>query len=110
MNALLDNLREKLLPVFHRYRIQKALVFGSFARGEISRHSDLDLILVQKTNSRFLDRYDGLLCDLNLAVPDRDLDVLVYTPEELVAISGRAFISQALREGVTLYESEQESL
>jgi predicted nucleotidyltransferase len=73
-------LRERLLPVLRRSRVQKAIVFGSFARGEASRHSDLDLILVQQTDRRFLDRYDGLLCELSRAVPERDLDVLIYTP------------------------------
>jgi predicted nucleotidyltransferase len=69
------------LTVLHRSRVQKAIVFGSFARGEASRHGDLDLILVQQTDQRFLDRDDGLLCELSRAVPDRDLDVFIYTPE-----------------------------
>ena len=99
-------LRERLLPVLRRSRVQKAIVFGSFARGEVSRHSDLDLILVQQTNRRFLDRYDGLLYELSRAVPERDLDVLIYTPEELAAMSQRAFIAAALDEGKVIYESE----
>jgi len=97
-------LRERLLPVLRRGRVQKAIVFGSFARGETSPHSDLDLILVQQTDRRFLDRYDGLLCELSRAVPERDLDVLIYTPEELVAMSQRAFIAAALDEGKVIYE------
>jgi predicted nucleotidyltransferase len=99
-------LRERLLPVLRRSRVQKAIVFGSFARGEASRHSDLDLILVQQTDQRFLDRYDGLLCELSRAVPERDLDVLIYTPEELAAMSQRVFIAAALDEGKVIYESE----
>jgi predicted nucleotidyltransferase len=99
-------LREQLLPILRKSRIQKAIVFGSFARGEASLHSDLDLILVQQTERRFLDRYDGLLYELSRAVPDRDLDVLIYTPEELAAMSQRAFIATALDEGKVIYESE----
>ena len=52
----LQLISEKLLPIFKRYNIQKAIVFGSFARGEATRRSDLDLILVQETGKRFLDR------------------------------------------------------
>ncbi len=103
-------LKGRLRFIFQRYQIQKAWIFGSFARGEASRHSDIDLLLVQKTERRFLDRYDGLLFELNLAIPERALDVLIYTPEELQNIAGRSFISQALKEGVSIYESDQESL
>ncbi len=99
-------LRKQLAPVLRRHNVQKAIVFGSFARGETSRRSDVDLILIQQTDKRFLDRYDGLLYELNCAVPGRGLDVLIYTPEELAAMSQRAFISTALREGRIIYESE----
>jgi len=101
-----DRLRDSLLPVFRRYRIVRAIVFGSFARGEASRHSDVDLILVQRTDRRFLERYEGLLYDLNVALPEATVDVLVYTPEELERIRKRAFLARALREGVVIYESD----
>ncbi len=69
-----------------------------------SRHSDLDLILVQKTDLRFLDRYDGLLASFSRALPEWDVDILIYTPEELAEISNRRFIQHALQEGKILYE------
>jgi hypothetical protein len=70
--------------------------------------SNLDLIVVLPTKKRFLDRYDDLLSELTLAVPGRDVDLLVYTPEELQRIAERPFIRQALQQGVTIYESRQE--
>jgi len=103
---LLDQLQVALKPVFKQYRIRTAIVFGSLARGELSRHSDVDLILIQPTGKRFFERYDGLLCDLGWAVPDRDLDVLIYTPEELEYMAHRPFVATALREGKVIYESE----
>ena len=99
-------LQERLIPLFRRYNIQKAILFGSFARGEPSRRSDLDLILIQETDRRFLDRYEGLLLELGKQIPDRDLDLLIYTPEELKRLSDRPFIAGALREGKVIYESE----
>jgi predicted nucleotidyltransferase len=101
----LQQLRQKLLPIFQHYHIQKAIVFGSFARGEATRHSDLDLILIQQTDKRFFDRYEGILADLGMAVGNRELDVLIYTPAELNAISQRRMIASALREGKVIYES-----
>lgn len=101
----ISRLKDRLTPLFRRYGIQKAILFGSFARGEPSRRSDLDLILVQETDRRFLDRYEGLLLELGKLVPDRDLDLLIYTPGELERLAGRPFVAAALREGKVIYES-----
>ena len=57
----IDLLKEKLYPLFKKHHIEKAILFGSLARNEASRHGDIDLILIQNTNLRFLDRYEGLL-------------------------------------------------
>jgi len=105
----LDILRKKFRSIFERYKIQKAIVFGSFARGEPSTRSDLDLILVQETDKRFFDRYEGIQADLAKAAGKFPVDLLIYTPHELETISHRHFIATAVREGKVIYESEQES-
>lgn len=99
-------LKKKLHPLIEKHKFQKAILFGSLARGEASRHSDIDLILVKDTNLRFLDRYDGVLAEFSQALPQWDVDLLIYTPEELAAISHRRFIQRALKEGIVLYESK----
>ena len=102
----IDTLKQKLRPICQEHKIEKAILFGSFARNEASRHSDIDLILVQNTSLRFLDRYDGVLSAFSQALPEWDVDLLIYTPSELERISGRRFISQILKEGKILYESK----
>ena len=102
----IDILKKRLRPIFKKHEIEKAILFGSLARNEASRHSDIDLILIQNTNLRFLDRYEGVLASFSQALPEWDVDVLIYTPEELAAISERHFIKQALKEGKILYESK----
>ncbi len=103
----LNRIREQILPALVKYGVQKAIVFGSFARGEPSPRSDLDLLLIQNTDKRFFDRYEGLLMELMLAVqPHREIDLLIYTPQELEAIQHRPFIATILREGRVIYESE----
>ena len=94
-------------PVFRRYGVQKAILFGSFARGEPSRRSDIDLILVQTTTRRFLDRLDGILHDLNKASPGPSVEALVYTPGEFEQMKNRGFVSRALKEGKVLYEQQR---
>lgn len=110
LNDELKRMAERLRPIFEQHRIARAIVFGSLARGEASRRSDLDLIVVMDTEQRFLDRYDVLLAPLARAFPERMLDLLIYTPEELERLASRRFIARALREGQTIYECEQESV
>jgi predicted nucleotidyltransferase len=84
--------------------VQKAILFGSLARDEVTAFSDLDLIIVQDTEARFLDRLEPFYAGLDLRV---DADILVYTPEELAELqTWNPFIQRALREGVVIYESE----
>lgn len=102
----LEEITARLRPVFQHHRVSRAIVFGSLARGDESRHSDLDLIVVQETGKRFLDRYDGLLRDIAASVHGRDVDLLIYTPQELDAVRDRPLIATALHEGKVIYESE----
>lgn len=101
----IDVLKKKLQPLFREHKIKKAILFGSLARNEASRHSDVDLILIQDTELRFLDRYEGVLASFSRALPESDIDILIYTPKELEEISHRHFIRQALKDGKVLYES-----
>ena len=101
-----EKVRECLVPVLRRYGILKAVVFGSVARGEPSPHSDVDLILVQRTEKRFFDRYEGLDRELSKAFPYAVVEALIYTPDEMEWMQKRRFIANALREGKVIYESE----
>ena len=91
-------------PVFEDHNIERAILFGSFASGHQNRKSDVDLILVQRTARRYFERFEGLLRDLYRAIPGRDIDCFIYTPEELASISHRRFIRRALDEGRAIYE------
>ena len=91
-------------PVFEGHNIERAILFGAFATGRQNRKSDVDLILVQRTARRYFERFEGLLRDLYGAIPGREIDCFVYTPEELASISHRFFIRRALDEGMVIYE------
>ena len=102
-----EAVRARLKPVLEQYGIRKAILFGSVARGDASQRSDVDLVLVQQTDKRFFDRYDGLLAELNRALPGHGVEALIYTPEELDAIKERPFIAQILAEGIVIHEPLQ---
>jgi predicted nucleotidyltransferase len=85
---------------------EKAIVFGSFARGTATAHSDLDVLFVEQTSARFLDRlerYMRLLFD-RLGIP---AEVLVYTPDEYERMQGGPFMSRIAREGRLVYECRE---
>lgn len=64
-------------------RVEAAYIFGSFGTQEFRPGSDIDLILVTKTDLPFVER-PRLFNDLYQLYPR--LDLLVYRPEELEAL------------------------
>lgn len=60
--------------------VEEAYLFGSVAAGRAHRHSDVDLIVVARSERPFLERYRdfGGLFDI-----ESDLDLLIYTPAEI---------------------------
>jgi predicted nucleotidyltransferase len=82
---------------------ERAVVFGSWARGTADAWSDLDLAVVVRTAHPPLER-GGILRDLVDALPV-GVDLLVYTPEEFArGLEERCGVFDAIaREGVTLY-------
>jgi uncharacterized protein len=87
---------------------QAVILFGSRARGDAGPRSDIDLLIVERENplprhQRATD-YRLALWDIDI---DCDIDILVYTPEEIEDWSEvpNAFPTTAIREGKVLYEN-----
>ena len=86
-----------------RPEVTRVLLFGSYARGDFSAHSDLDLLIVLKGSHRPLtDRIGDFLADCT-AYPT---DVFPLTEEELRerVNEGNPFWTRALKEGVVLFD------
>jgi predicted nucleotidyltransferase len=97
---------DKLCCLFVSYKIIKAVVFGSFARNDQSRHSDIDLMLIQDTSTRFFDRYNGLYAQISKLLYNNPVDLLIYTASEIKQLSARKFVKNILKEGVIIYEQQ----
>ena len=103
----LDQIRQNLLPLLKEGDATKAVVFGSYARGDADEHSDLDLIIIAETDRRFLERHKDFLGVLDAW--GGGIDVLVYTPAEFsdMVAHHNPFIERALAEGVVIYEEQR---
>ncbi|MDA1349917.1 MAG: nucleotidyltransferase domain-containing protein [Chloroflexi bacterium] len=100
----IDDIRASLVPILQRGHARKAIVFGSYARGEADEYSDLDLIIVANTARPFFERLKDFMGVFD--VWRRGLDMLIYTPDELeeMLAERRPFIELAMEEGVVIYE------
>jgi len=99
----LEAIRKAVVQVAKVNCAQKAILFGSYARGTATRRSDVDLIFIEETSEPFLKRLERYLYPLSDHFGG-GVETLVYTPSELEGIAHRPFIQRVLREGVVLYE------
>ena len=76
-----DEIRRCAVPVLRRAGVKRAIVFGSWARGDADGFSDLDLAVVIDTDLPWPDRALVLARELDDALPVV-VDLLVYTPVE----------------------------
>ncbi len=47
-----SQVKQKVVPILKRYGIEKAAVFGSYARGEQNKKSDIDLLIQYSPNTK----------------------------------------------------------
>jgi len=98
-------IREVVAKLVAEYAPRRVILFGSYAYGQPSPYSDIDLLIVKDTDKRPIDRWmevKRLLRD-----PHRIISIspLVYTPAELeerLAIKD-FFIREVLDKGEVLY-------
>lgn len=89
-------LRDILSPVFDRYGIRRAVLFGSYGKGIATEKSDVDLLV--DSGLRGL-RFVGLLDDVQRAV-GKDVDLF-----DVTHIQAGSKIDREIRDtGVTVYE------
>lgn len=88
------------------YQPEKVILFGSHARGEPDEYSDLDLVVIKKTDKRFMERLVEASRIIGLDMGK--VDVLVYSPEEWERMIEweNPFAQEVLKEGRVLYEKE----
>lgn len=96
----IDDIKAALIPIFKRYRLPKAAVFGSYARNEADNSSDVDL-LVYLDETFELDKYLKFETAVKRALKKK-VDILEY---RCINPSMREDI---LKEAVEIYEHKRQ--
>jgi predicted nucleotidyltransferase len=97
---LLKESLERVVKVLSA-RAERISIFGSYPKKDADLFTDLDLLIIMKTDKPFLERLKEIYSLLALPV---DADILWYTPEEFERMRNRGFFQSILREEIVLYE------
>ena len=97
----MQEIREKVLPICMKYNIQRLSLFGSYARGEATEESDVDLHIELDRGTTLL-ALGGIYTELEKALRKK-VDIVTQIPEEQEIF--RKYIE---RDEVPLYENQRE--
>jgi uncharacterized protein len=99
---LLQDITHRIVEHFHP---DKVILFGSYAYGEPTLHSDVDLLVIMKSTELPARRSSNVtrICRPRYL----SMDVIVLTPEELAnRLAGfDPFLEEALTKGKVLYDT-----
>ena len=106
MTTMQDEANIVVDRIAKRYKPEKVILFGSVARGEERAGSDIDLLIIKKTDKRRPFRVKEVFESLRGLDRGYSLDPIVYTPEEInkrLAL-GDYFIKEVFKSGRVVYE------
>jgi len=94
----IDEIRLKLRPIFEAAPVYRAILFGSYAKGNSTDQSDIDIIIDSKGELLNIDFY-GVLEDISTQL-DKRVDLF-----EISELRRNVVICSAVeREGIVLYD------
>ena len=93
-----DEIIVKLLPVFNTVPVDKAVLFGSYAKGNPTRLSDIDILIDSRGKIKGIDFF-GILEDVTEA-----LGIPVDLIEASQVINGSQVQNEIEKTGIIIYE------
>jgi predicted nucleotidyltransferase len=102
--ATLEEIRSVAQQIVRQFHPQKVILFGSYAYGQATEDSDVDLLVVMDTEEPPLHAAAKIAATIEHPFP---LDIVVRTPAEFTAAIQRrgVFATEVATKGVTLYEA-----
>ena len=101
--ALADAIPDIVTALARKPKVERAILFGSYAEGRCDLFTDLDILIVMESSLDFVTRTAEMYRYLSAPV---DMDLLVYTPQELERNRDRGVIREALEKGRIIYEKQ----
>jgi predicted nucleotidyltransferase len=101
----MQQIKEVSRRIAHEYHPERILLFGSYAWGEPSLDSDVDLLVILPFEGKAVAKSVEMRLKIRPPFP---VDLLVRTPEKIrerLAL-GDPFIRSILEEGEVLYEAD----
>jgi len=93
---------QMIVPQLKKFGALKIILFGSFASGDISLRSDLDLVAVMPASKTGRDWLKEIYQDIKR---DVSCDILVFNAKEFEDLKDkRVILRDAIKKGIVVYE------
>src|SRR5438128_11711042 len=102
--AILEGIRRVTRQIVEQFHPKKVILFGSYAYGQPTEDSDVDLLVVMDTDASPLHVAAKIAAAIEHPFP---LDIVVRTPVEFASAVYRrgVFATEVATKGITLYEA-----
>jgi len=90
-----------------KYKPEKIILFGSFARGENQKHSDIDLCIIKNTKVPFRERILKIYQIIRNLDYKNPIEPFVFTPREFEQRKDKYFFRNIKKEGKIIYEKSR---
>lgn len=77
MNPTITEIKKTIVPILKHNDVKRAAIFGSYARGEQKKKSDLDILIEYKNDNKSLLDLVGLKIELEETLKKK-VDLLTY--------------------------------
>lgn len=77
MNKNIEEIKKKITPILKKHGIKKAAISGSFARNEVTKESDIDILVEIPGDISLLD-FVGIKLELEKKL-GREVDLIEYS-------------------------------
>ena len=101
--AQFDEIEAQANIIIKKFDPEKIILFGSYAQGSPTLESDVDLLVIVKTNKSMLRLSAEIALSLDHSFP---LNIIVKTPEQIEKRiqNGDFFLENIMNHGRVLYE------
>lgn len=103
----IDEIQKIVWQIVDKFHPRKIILFGSYADGQPTEDSDVDLLIVMDTDEQPIHTAARISAAID---HDFAMDILVFRPAELEASLQRkgVFAREVMSKGIVLYEDRDE--